>query len=179
LKPSSNIQIPANNLKSRSWLRVAVIGRNPRLTLLRAAVWSIVCFLIFKIALVRVVVIGVSMLPTCPEYSRHWINRTAYFWHEPERGDIVAIRLAGIHEMLLKRIIGLPGETVAFENGRVLINGKILDEPYEKNPCDWNLDAVTLTNGQYFVVGDNRNMPADDHYKGRCQRDRIIGKLLK
>ena len=62
--------------------------------------------------------------------------------------------------MLLKRIIGLPGETVAFVNGHVLINGQILDEPYEKSDCDWNAAPVTLGPDQYYYVGDNRSMPA-------------------
>ena len=71
---------------------------------------------------------GISMLPTCADQSVYWVNRLAYLWHEPQRGDVVAIRfvpaegtinrLEPPHVMLLKRIIGLPGETVAFKNGR-------------------------------------------------------------
>ena len=87
---------------------------------------------------------GISMLPTYADDSRHWVNRLAYFLHEPQRGDVVAIgergendarRLRAPSLMFLKRIIGLPGETIGFAGGRVLINGEILDEPYEKLPC--------------------------------------------
>ena len=80
--------------------------------------------------------------------------------------------------MLMKRIIGLPGETVAFVNGRVLINGQILDEPYEEDGkgCDWNCAPVTLGPDQYYVVGDNRSMPPEYHTHGIYQRSRIVGK---
>ena len=170
---------PPGSLNSPSWLRVVVIGRNWRLTLLRTAVWAVLCVIIFRIALVRVEVIGFSMLPTCPEHSKYWVNRCAYLWHGPRRGDIVAIRLAGIHEMLLKRVIGLPGETVAFSGGHVLINGAPLNEPYETNSCDWEQPPETLTNDEYYVVGDNRTMPEQDHTHGRCPGYRIIGRILR
>ena len=132
-------------------MRIAIIGRNWRVTLLRAAIWAVVCSIIFKIALLRVEVDGISMAPTYKDHSKNWINRLAYVGHEPRRGDVVAIRfsledsndsrftfsLRTPHLMLLKRIVALPGETIAFENGRILINGAILDEPYEKEViCD-------------------------------------------
>lgn len=165
-----------------------MFGRNPKVTLLRAAVWAAVCVVIFKILLVHVRVSGISMLPTCQDQSIYWVNRLAYLWHDPRRGDVVAIRfiqtddaisrLEPPHVMLLKRIIGLPGETVAFAKGRVLINGKILDEPYEKFDCDWNCAPVTLGPDQYYVVGDNRSMPPQDHTQGKCERNHIVGKAM-
>ena len=160
-------------------MRILLVGRNLNRTLWRTAIWAVICFVVFKFALVRVQVVGISMLPTCPEHARYWVSRCAYLWHQPERGDIVAIRLAGIHEMLLKRIIGLPGETVAFSRGRVLINGVALDEPYETFPCNWDQPPVTLASDEYYVCGDNRTMPSPDHEHGICQRDRIVGKILK
>jgi signal peptidase I len=165
-----------------------VFGRNPKVTLLRAAAWAAVCVVVFKIVLVHVRVSGISMLPTCPDQSVYWVNRLAYVWHAPQRGDVVALRfiqtddsvsrLEPPHVMLLKRIIALPGETVAFVNGRVLINGKILDEPYESEdyPCFWNRAPVTLGSDQYYVVGDNRSMPPEDHTHGPYDRSRIVGK---
>jgi signal peptidase I len=86
--------------------------------------------------------------------------------------------MAGIHEMYMKRIIGLPGETVAFVDGRVLINGEVLDEPYEKTACDWNRDPVKLGATEYFVVGDNRTMPIELHTFGKVERNRIVGKAI-
>ena len=182
------MQTPANNPASRSWLRRVIFGRSLKVTLLRAAVWAAVCVVVFKILLVHIRVDGISMLPTCPDRSVYWVNRLAYVWHAPQRGDVVAIRfvpadgtinqLEPPHVMLLKRIIGLPGETVAFEHGRVLINGQILDEPYEEDGkgCDWNCAPVTLGPDQYYVGGDNRSMPPEFHTHGIYQRSRIVGK---
>jgi signal peptidase I len=80
--------------------------------------------------------------------------------------------------MYLKRVIGMPGETVAFVNGQVLINGQALDEPYEKLPCGWNLPPEKLGPDEYFVVGDNRSMPSENHTFGKVERNRIVGKAI-
>lgn len=163
-----------------------MFGRNLKVTLLRAAFWVVVCVVIFKIVLVHVQVSGISMLPACPEKSVFWVNRLAYVWRAPQRGDVVALRfietddaisrLEPPHVMLLKRIIGLPGETVSFVNGRALINGEPLDEPYVELDCDWNCAPVTLGPDQYYAVGDNRSMPPENHTHGPCERKRIVGK---
>ena len=178
------------------WVRIAVMGRNPKATLVRVVVLVVTSFVVFKFILLHIRVEGISMLPTYPDRSIHFVNRFAYLWHEPQRGDVVGLRFsravtntpAGIHQaanwletphvMLLKRIVGLPGETVAFADGRVLINSEALDEPYEKLPCNWNYPAVQLGPDEYFVVGDNRSMPWEDHMKGRALRSQIIGKAI-
>jgi signal peptidase I len=169
-------------------LRSLVFGRNPKMTALRLLVWPVICVVGFKLSLVHVRVDGISMLPTCPDRAVYWVNRLAYLGHEPQRYDVVAIRfvpadgaisrLEPPNVMLLKRIIGLPGETVAFKHGRVLINGEILDEPYEDNGegCYWNCAPVKLGPNQYYVVGDNRSMPIENHTHGVYDRDRIVGK---
>lgn len=165
-----------------------MFGRNLKATLIRAAIWAALCLVIFKVLLVHVQVDGISMSPTYANNSRHWVNRLAYLFHEPRRGDVVAIGERGVDDawrlrvpstMFLKRIIGLPGETVAFAGGRVLINGQILDEPYEQFPCRWDRAPVTLGPDEYFVVGDNRTMPMENHMFGICKRHQIVGKILK
>jgi signal peptidase I len=180
------IQTPANNPKSSSWLRRVIFGRNLKVTLLRGVVWAVLAVVGYKLSVVHVRVDGISMLPTCPDQSVYWVSRLAYVWHAPQRGDVVAIRFVQADDsisrleppdvMLLKRIIGLPGETVAFKGGRVLINGEILDEPYETLGCDWNRRPVTLGPDQYYVVGDNRSMPPEYHTHGTYERNRIVGK---
>src|SRR5712672_3128060 len=119
-----------------TWLQTVLIGRNPRRTLLRSCLLVIFCLLISQFVLLPIRVEGASMLPTYKESGVNFINRLAYAWSDPKRGDVVAIRLAGPHIMFLKRIIGLPGETVGFHDGRAVIDGVILDEPYVKQPCD-------------------------------------------
>ena len=175
----------ANDPSARPhWLQVLAIGRRPRATLVRILVLSAVCFVTFKFVLLPIRVVGISMEPTYHDRRVNCVNRLAYLFHEPRRGDVVAIRfsrpgpLANPSEMLLKRIVGLPGETVAFHAGHVYINGQLLDEPYLKKPCDWEHEAVLCDPDQYYVVGDNRSMPFELHEKGRPERDRIIGKIL-
>ena len=160
------------------WVRIVVIGRNPKATLVRVAVLIVTSFVVFKFILLPIRVEGISMLPNYKDHSWNLVNRLAYLWHEPQRGDVVSIRLAGPHVMYMKRIIGLPGESVAFENGRVLINGEVLDEPYEKSPCDWNCPPVKLGPDEYYDVGDNRTMPQELHKHGETPRYRIVGKVL-
>ena len=162
------------------WLRILVIGRNPKVTLVRAAVLVVICVLGYHFnALRHIRVEGISMLPTYQDGSAHFVSAVPYWLHEPRRGDVVSIRLAGIHVMYLKRIVGLPGETVAFVNGKVLINGEVLDEPYEKLSSDWTLPPEKLGPDEYFVVGDNRSMPAENHTFGKVERDRIVGKTIQ
>jgi signal peptidase I len=168
----------AQTLRLPNWLRIALIGRNFKFTLVRIVVLVVTCIVVFKYILLFIRIEGISMLPTYKDRSVHLVSRVAYLRHEPRRGDVVSIRLAGIHVMYMKRIIGLPGETVAFVNGRVLVNDEVLDEPYEKLHCDWNLLPEKLGPEEYYVVGDNRVMPAKYHTHGIASRDRIIGKLL-
>ncbi len=160
------------------WLRVLAFGRRPKATLVRILVLGVSCFVVFRFCLVPIRIDGISMLPTYRTGQINFINRLAYLRHEPRRGDPVSIRLAGPSVMFMKRIIGLPGETVSFQNGRACINGHPLDEPYIKLPCDWNREPVQCGPGQFYVVGDNRSMAFEHHTQGRAERARIIGKLL-
>jgi signal peptidase I len=118
------------------------------------------------------------MLPTYKENGINFVNRLAYKFSDPKRGDVVAIRLAGPSLMYMKRIIGLPGETVGFHAGHAVINGQILDEPYVKLGCDWEHESRRLGPEEYYFVGDNRSMPQIDHTEGKAERKRIVGKIL-
>ena len=165
--------------KPPSWLLRVLIGRNPKRTLVRIVVLVAVCFVGFKFVLVPIRVNGGSMLPTYKEHGVNMVYRLAYLFHEPRRGDVVAIGLtAGAHVMYMKRIVGLPGETVAFSKGRLFINGKALEEPYVKLPCSWEHEPEQVGPDQYYVVGDNRDMPWADHMHGKAPRARIVGKVL-
>lgn len=121
---------------------------------------------------------GVSMMPTYRSGSLNLVNRLAFAMRSPERGDIVAIRLAGPHAVYIKRIIGLPGERIAIIDGNVRVNGEPLDEPYVRNRSAWTLPEVQLGSDEYFLVGDNRGMREEEHDFGRANRSRILGKVL-
>ena len=162
-----------------SWLLRVLIGRNPKRTLVRIVILVAICFLVRAFALVPIQVDGTSMLPNYKDRSVNLVNRLAYCFHEPRRGDVVAIRSeAGEHLMYMKRIVGLPGETVAFHNGGLFINGKLFDEPYVKLPGNWEHESEQVGQDQYYVVGDNRDMPWEDHKQGRAAREHIVGKVL-
>jgi len=164
---------------SASWLRTMLIGRKPRRTLLRIAVLLVLTLIISsRSVLVPIRVEGVSMFPTYKEHRVNFVNRLAYLFHEPRRGDVVAIRTTGLRIMYMKRIVALPGETIAFHDGCAIINGKVLDEPYVTSLCNWELPRRTLGPNEYFFVGDNRSMAASEHYKGKAERNRIVGKIL-
>jgi signal peptidase I len=138
----------------------------------------IVCFVVFKFVLIPIRVEGPSMLPTYKDHRVNFVNRLTFLFREPQRGDVVAIRTSGISIMFMKRIIGLPGETVEFHEGHAFIDGKPLDEPYVKRPCFWEQEPRALGPFDYYCVGDNRSMPQPDHTQGVAKRERLVGKVL-
>lgn len=168
---------------SRWWraLQIVTVGRHPKRTLARIALLVVTSIILFRYVLLPIRVTGISMLPTYRDRSVNFVNRLAYLWHPPKRGDVVDIRTAQdaeIHLTFMKRVIGLPGETVSFQNGRTLINGQVIEEPYLKLPCDWGSAPVKLKNDEYYVVGDNRSMPPADHWHRPVPLSRIVGKVI-
>lgn len=159
-------------------MRRFIFGRNLRFTLIRATTLAVVCFILFKFILLPVRVTGGSMEPNYRNGRVNFINTLAYRSHPPRRGDVVGIRFSGPSIMLLKRVVGLPGERIGFREGRVTVNGVPLDEPWLRLPSNWNLDPVELGPDEYFVVGDNRSMPMHLHTFGRAERARILGKAV-
>lgn len=177
-----NTGVQSANDPHPHWLRVVFIGRRPRATMVRIAVLVGACFVTFKFILLPIRIDGISMQPTYRNGQVNCINRLAYLRHEPRRGDIVSVRLSdpggNPSLMYMKRIIGLPGETVSFHDGHAYINDQLLDEPYVKNACDWDSEPVRCSPTQYYVVGDNRSMPFLLHTQGRAERDHLVGKLF-
>jgi signal peptidase I len=172
-----------NRSRFRPWLRTVAIGRNPKNTFIRILALVAVCVLAREFVLLPVRIKGPSMEPTYREGSINFVNRLAYLRSEPKRGDVVFIRLSNPSIlppsfMFMKRIVGLPGETLQFHDGHVLINGRILEEPYVQYRWNWEAEPVTLGPDQYYVVGDNRSMPEMLHEEGRPRRDHIVGKAL-
>jgi signal peptidase I len=160
------------------WVHVVTIGRKPKRTLLRVAILIILTVVTFKFVLLPIRVVGLSMEPTFHNRSINFINRLSYIRSEPRRGDVVGIRLAGEHLMFLKRVVGLPGEAVSFEDGHVCINGVRQEEPYLRLPTDWKVPEKVLGADEYYVVGDNRSMRPEEHTQGKAPRWRILGKVL-
>ena len=97
---------------------------------------------------------------------------------KPQRHDVVAIRFAGHRVMLLKRVIALEGERIEFRYGKLFVDENTIEEPYVRYPCDWNLSPRQVEPGCVYVVGDNRNMPIEDHHFGQAPIKRIVGVPL-
>ena len=129
------------------------------------------------------VVDGESMYPTFQNLDYLIVDEIVYDFSAPARGDVIVFRYPGDPSVFyIKRIIGLPGETVAINHGIVTITtvaGKklTLAEPYVVNEDVTYSKSVTLTAGEYFVMGDNRPNSSDSRVWGPLPRYDIIGRV--
>jgi signal peptidase I len=116
-----------------------------------------------------------------PTYVNGGFNvcfRLRYIFSEPERHDVVAIRLAGESVILLKRVVGLEGDVVEFRDGTLFVNENNVHETYVRFPSNWNLPPREVDKDHVYVVGDNRSVPIEVHVFGQTSIDRIIGGPL-
>lgn len=130
-----------------------------------------------------------SMTNTLQIGDRVLVNRVIYHLRKPHRGDIVVFNSRAVGITLIKRIIGLPGETVSLKDGAVYINGRRLKEPYVRHvngvalPTEpfsdgrkWSLEQpYTVPAGHYFVMGDNREQSDDSRDWGPISKSELIG----
>ncbi|MBA7716255.1 Signal peptidase I T [subsurface metagenome] len=121
------------------------------------------------------------MEPGLESGQRVLVNQVAYYFREPERGDVIIFDPPfKSEEPFIKRIIGLPGESVEIKQGTVYIhkngNTLVLDEPYLKEPPAYTFKGDTLPEDEYFVLGDNRNNSQDSHTGWTVKREDIIAK---
>jgi len=143
-------------------------------TLLLAAL----LFVVINTLTARIRVDGFSMLPTLQNNELALVNRLAYRFGKPERGDIIVFHFpVNPKEDLIKRVIGLPGEEVTIAHGEVYINGTALDEPYIAAAPDYTTEW-SVPEGYLFVLGDNRNDSADSHTWGLLPLDNVVGKAV-
>lgn len=103
-----------------------------------------------------------------------------HVFHGPERGDIVILHhpVTGQERDLVKRVIGIPGDTLRIRDGVVFINGRELLEPYVKEPWRGDLPEIRIAAGTYFVMGDNRNNSLDSRVFGPVREELIVGKAM-
>ncbi|MBW4535244.1 MAG: signal peptidase I [Pleurocapsa minor HA4230-MV1] len=126
-----------------------------------------------------------SMLPTLQVNDRLIINKLAYRFSPPQRGDIIifspteALQQQDYHEAFIKRIIGLPGDKIQIEDGKVYINDRPLQENYIQDLPNYEYKTQVVAANSYFVLGDNRNNSYDSHYWGFVPRQNIIGKATQ
>ena len=134
--------------------------------------------ILFGYILVPFWIRGHSMAPTYRDGEFNFCNTLRYLWTPPRPREVVAIRLAGKSIMLLKRVVALEGDTVAFRDGHLLVNDRVVTESYVQNPAPWNLAPRTVAPNHVYVVGDNRRVPMEVHRFGQTPLDRIMGGPL-
>ncbi len=137
----------------------------------------IIYFVVDYAILARVRVEEVSMRPTIMPGDRALVSKLAYRFNDPERGEVVVFHSPTEKADYIKRVIGIPGDTIEINDGVVRVNGLVLDEPYlaesPRYAGNWTVPEDSL-----FVLGDNRNQSSDSHEWGYIPDYSIIGKAF-
>jgi len=121
-------------------------------------------------------VLGQSMEPNLHSAQRVVVEKVTYrLFHGPRRGDIVVIDLPEQSDMLIKRVIGLPGETIEVRSGQVHIDGEPLEEPWMLKPGGGGYGPETISPLHVFVLGDNRGASNDSRNFGPVAIEDIVG----
>lgn len=147
-------------------------------TLLPYIVIVVVVVLIRTFIITPVIVVGDSMYPTLDDGQILLLNKIDYKFNDIERFDIVVIKLE--KNEIIKRIIGLPGETVEYRNNVLYINGHEIENEYNFETDDFTLKSICncskIPNGKYLVLGDNRTVSSDSRIIGLIDEKDIKGK---
>jgi len=155
-------------MRRRPWF-----GLHPRATLCRLLLLLVLAWITRQRVWSLMLISGDSMLPTLHGGQIVGINKLAYCVRPPERGDIVAIWTG--EELIVKRIVGLPGEEIALRDGTLYVNGSPLHEPYVKFNKHWTIAPGKISAGRFVVVGDNR----PHTLVAVVSRERIVGRLIR
>ena len=139
---------------------------------------AVVLFVVINAVSARVRVDGFSMRPTLENGEYVLVYKLAYRFNTPQRGDIVVFRFPlDPTQDLIKRVIGLPGDVVQVENGKVSVNDNLINEPYIAAAPEY-AGTWVVPPDQLFVLGDNRNNSSDSHAWGMLPMNNMIGKAL-
>lgn len=150
----------------------------------RTIIFVVVVTVLFDMAIPRSLVDGRSMQPTFEDSERLIVSRLHFLVTLPDRGDIIVFNSVNENDpevMLIKRVIGLPGETIRFTNQTLYINDVMITEDYIKEFCtEFRCadDETILGEDEYFVMGDNRNNSQDSRRLGAIPLDHIVGRVV-
>lgn len=151
------------------------IGRWARelvLTIVQAVVLAV---LVIYFVAQATVVHGQSMEPNLHPEQRLIIEKLSYRFYVPERGDVVVLKTADSDLPLIKRVVGLPGETIEVRGNQVFINGSVLTEPYLPTSAQPDYPLTPVPEGNVFVMGDNRGDSRDSRVFGPVPINQIMG----
>ena len=154
-----------------------LFGRSPKRTLLRLIILLLLLPPLVKFVARPVLARGISMEPTIRDGQFMLACPIKYIRTAPHRGNLVLVRTTGHKILYLKRVLGLPNEHIAFEEGLLLVNGQPVPEPYLSEPGHWTIPGVKLGVDEYYIAGDNRNTNPQHHTLGIVGRTQIEGGL--
>jgi signal peptidase I len=151
--------------------------------LLRTVIFIVVVTVLFDMAIPRSLVDGRSMQPTFEDAERLIVSRVHYLIAAPERGDIIVFNSVDSLDpdvMLIKRVIGLPGDHIEIRDHQVYVNNAPVAEPYILEDCNSRCsdNEWFLGEGEYFVMGDNRNNSSDSRRFGAVPINHIVGRVV-
>jgi signal peptidase I len=148
------------------------------LDIIETLLLSVLLFVAINAVSARIRVDGYSMEPTLHDSEFVIVNKLAYKFGQPTYGDVIVFHYPRDPEQeYIKRIIGLPGDSVKITNGQVFINGQALEEPYIAASPNYQAEW-SVPEGSLFVLGDNRNNSSDSHNWGPVPVDYVVGKAL-
>lgn len=138
---------------------------------------AVAVFVCLRFTVQSYTVVMSSMEPNIHDGECIMVNKVTYRSSGPQRGEVIVFDPPFESEYpFIKRVIGLPNETVEIKDGKVSINGTPIDEEYIMAPPNYTMPATEVPESEYFVLGDNRNNSNDSHNSWTVPRDNIIGK---
>jgi len=152
--------------------------------IIETAFLTLVIFLLIRTVVQNFRIEGYSMEPNLHDGQYLIVNKLIYrkigdkfLFHPPQRGDIIVFKYPRVPDRdFIKRVIGLPGETVEIRQGHLFINGELVEEPYISNSGTYSWGPAQVGEDEFFVLGDNRRSSSDSHTWGMLPRENIIGK---
>ena len=167
------------NLDTRGLLDLSETRTRLIRELIETIAFTLLIFLLIRFAAQSFRVDGMSMEPGLHTDEYVLVNKVAYLFHEPQRGDVIVFHYPlDTTKDFIKRIIGIPGDTIQTTSNEVIINGKILNEPYISTPFNFDTNTWKLGPGEFFVMGDNRDNSLDSRTWGPLNRNYIVGKAI-